>query len=315
MGSCVLQSGAVPGASAFRRMAVVGSVWLAGLASGTAYAVDGVWDGPGAEWTTGSNWSSSPTVPDGTATFTNNGAPTSVTISNNASIDTLRFTAAAPAYSFTVGNAATFSINGATGTINASAFTPAFAVDAGATLSLGNGAFAEIGALTDGAGGGGVVSIGSSDPTTFLSIASGTSSTFSGSFAGAGSFELDNTGTTLTLTGASNGGNIGTIGGDLTLCDCFSGGLTISGGSLTVDGPHGVSVFGGTLSVVNGGTLQIGSDLLVANDMVVSASTVTVAGFTGIGIFGSGALAISNGGVRQQPERGGDRCHLRHRRR
>ena len=62
--------------------------------------------------------------------------------------------------------------------------------------------------------------------------------------------------TTLTLTGASNGGNIGTIGGDLTLCDCFGGGLTINGGALTVNGPSGVGLFGGTLSVINGATLQ-----------------------------------------------------------
>jgi hypothetical protein len=29
------------------------------------------------EWTTGTNWTSTPTVPDNTATFANNGAPTS----------------------------------------------------------------------------------------------------------------------------------------------------------------------------------------------------------------------------------------------
>ena len=65
-----------------------------------AQAVDGTWTGATtSEWTTGTNWSSSPTVPDGTATFTNNGAPTSVTISNTTSINTIAFDAAAPAYS------------------------------------------------------------------------------------------------------------------------------------------------------------------------------------------------------------------------
>ena len=56
--------------------------------------------------------------------------------------------------------------------------------------------------------------------------------------------------------------------------------------------------------MINGGTLQIGPggqpDLLVASNMIVSGagSTVTVAGVTGIGIFGPGALlTISNGGV------------------
>ena len=81
---------------AFSRVALLGSVWLGALvivAPDVARAVDGTWQGPGMEWTTGTNWSSSPLVPDGvgTATFTNNSAPTSVTISNNAAINTIQF--------------------------------------------------------------------------------------------------------------------------------------------------------------------------------------------------------------------------------
>jgi autotransporter-associated beta strand protein len=179
----------------------------------------------------------------------------------------------------------------------------ALAVNLGATLAIGNGVNAQIGSLADGASGGGVVVIGASDPSTLLTIAGNSSTTFSGAFSGAGSLELDSG--SLTLTGASNGGNIGTIGGDLSLCNCDSGGLTISGGALTVNGfSQGVTVTGGTLAVINGGTLQVGNppathDLLVATNMIVSGagSTVTVGGFTGVGIFGPGSLTISNGGV------------------
>jgi autotransporter-associated beta strand protein/T5SS/PEP-CTERM-associated repeat protein len=275
-----------------RAMALLGAAWFAVLAVNAAHAVDATWAGPGGEWTTGANWSSAPTVPDNKATFTNNSAPTAVTISSSASINTLQFTAAAPAYSFTVQNAATFTIN--SGTVNASAFTPSFTVGAGATLRLGEGASVDMRSLS----GGGSVAIGSADPTTFLSVGGSTNTTFSGNFSGAGTFELDNAGTTLTLTGTSNGGNIGTIGGDLILCDCFSGGLTISGGSLAVGGSDGVSVFGGTLSLVNGASLQIASDLLVASNMIVSGASVSTSGFTGVGIFGPGpsSLTISNGG-------------------
>src|SRR5262245_15121787 len=95
------------------RATLLASVWLGASAMSvpaTAH-VNGTWTGPGAEWTTGTNWSSSPTVPDNIATFTNNGAPTSVTISNTTSIGTIQFNAAAPAYSFTV-NFAIFEING-----------------------------------------------------------------------------------------------------------------------------------------------------------------------------------------------------------
>jgi T5SS/PEP-CTERM-associated repeat protein len=289
------------------RAALLGGVWLgafAALLPQSAQAVDGTWTGPGAEWTTGTNWSSSPTVPDNTATFTGNGAPTSVTISSNAAINTIQFDAAAPAYSFLIQNGATFTINNAIN--NASSFGPAFSVNGGATLAFGDGVFAAIGSLADGPAGGGTVRLGTSNPNTTLSIAGNSSTTFSGSFAGAGSLELDN-GASLTLTGASNGRNIGTIGGDLTLCNCSTGGLTIDGGALTVNGSSmGVTVFGGTLSVINGGTLQIGpgsgfnnADLLVASNMLISGagSSVTVDGFTGIGVFGPGMLTISNGGV------------------
>jgi hypothetical protein len=83
-----------------------------------AHAVDGTWTGPGSEWTTGTNWSSTPTVPDGTATFTGN-LPTSVTISDDASINTIQFNAGAPQYSFSIsgGVGPIFNING-TGIVN-----------------------------------------------------------------------------------------------------------------------------------------------------------------------------------------------------
>ena len=210
----------------------------------------------------------------------------------------MEFTAAAPAYSFTVRNGANFTIDSAVS--NSSDFLPNFAVDTGATLTVGDSADVFIGTLGNGPSGGGTVVIGPTSAAAYLSITPATSTTFSGSFSGSGSLELSNTSTTLTLTGASNGGNIGTIGGDLTLCNCFGGGLTIDGGALTVNGlGQGVFVNGGTLSVVNGGTLQDNADLLVASAMVVSGpgSSVTVAGVTGVGIFaGRRTLTISNGG-------------------
>ena len=105
------------------RRPVFGGLLLGGIAiAGQAAAVDGVWNGPGAEWTTGSNWSSTPTVPDNKATFTNNGAPTSVTISTDASINIMQFNAAAPAYTFANNQTLEFNgagiINGGSATIN-----------------------------------------------------------------------------------------------------------------------------------------------------------------------------------------------------
>ena len=123
------------------RPALLGGLLLGGIAMAghAAHAIDGVWTGPGAEWTTGTNWSSTPTVPDNTATFTNNGAPTSVTLSNGASINTMQFTAAAPAYTFALSNA-NLLING--GIVNGSSFAPTFTNTQEAATAFFNGSSA-----------------------------------------------------------------------------------------------------------------------------------------------------------------------------
>src|SRR5262245_38699850 len=266
------------GRTAFSRTALLASVCLSAVAilvPNTAHAQDATWDGTTTDWNTPGNWTP-PSVPTNTATFSNTGV-TNVTISSNTSINTIDFTAAAPAYSFTVQNNATFAIN--IGTSNNSSFAPAFTVNAGAALTVGNGAFVEIGSLT----GGGTVTIGPSSSSSLLSMVGNGSSTFSGKFAGAGSLELDDA-AMLTLTGASFGGNIGTIGRDLTLCGtCASPALTISGGSLTV---------------TNGGTL-ITTNFGVAGNAVITGagSSVTVTDQTIIGNFAPASVIISNGGV------------------
>ncbi len=275
------------------RALLLGGVWLgalAMLAPDAAQAVDGTWTGASTnEWTTGTNWSSTPAVPDNTATFTNNGAPTSVTISNNAAINTIEFDAA-PAYAFGVQNGATFTIN--SGITNSSSFAPAFSVSSGATLAIGETAFVEIGSLADGPSGGGSVVIGPSDPSTLLIISGDSATTFSGTITGAGTLELDYN-ASLTLTG------LGSTIGTLDLCNCETGGLTISGGSLTVNDPSGGTfVEGGTLSVINGGRLQT-TNLIIESTMLITGpgSTVTASDYTAVGPFGGQSVTISNGGA------------------
>jgi autotransporter-associated beta strand protein/T5SS/PEP-CTERM-associated repeat protein len=300
LSDCAIRVAASAARPAATRAALLGSVWLGALAvfaPNAAQATDGTWIGGGApvsnEWTQGNNWSSSPLVPDGvgTATFTNNSAPTSVTISNNAAINVIEFDAAAPAYSFTVQNGANFTING--GTTNSSAALPAFTVNAGAAMTLGDGAFVETGSLA----GGGTVTIGPTSSSTLLSVAGSTATTFSGRLAGAGILELDGS-ALLTLTGLGS-----TIGG-LDICNCDANGLIISGGSLNVTDPSlGTMVEGGTLSVINGGTLQTTNLAVVdSSAMLISGpgSTVTVSptGLTEISaLLGPTSLTIANGGV------------------
>ncbi len=97
------------------------------LAATAAHAADGTWTGASTfEWTTGANWSPTPVVPDNTATFTNNGAPASVTVSNPALINEIQFVTGAPVYTFTLGN--NLFVTGA-GIVNGSTNAPDFVVN------------------------------------------------------------------------------------------------------------------------------------------------------------------------------------------
>ncbi|WP_223153961.1 prepilin peptidase [Bradyrhizobium japonicum] len=77
-----------------------------------AHAVDGTWTGATTEWTDGTNWTSNPDVPDGTATFTNTGSNT-VDSNGVINIGAVVFTAAPSAQAYTVNTNDIFVVNGA----------------------------------------------------------------------------------------------------------------------------------------------------------------------------------------------------------
>jgi autotransporter-associated beta strand protein/T5SS/PEP-CTERM-associated repeat protein len=260
---------------ALTRAALLGGVWLGALGAlcpDLAHAqVSGTWigpgpsPGPGAEWTNDTNWSSSPTVPDNTATFTNNGAVTSVTISNSTSINTIAFDALAPAYTFTV-SGAIFTINN--GITNNSSSLPTFSIDSSATLSF----------------------------------AGNSNTTFAGTITGTGTLEIDDS-ALLTLTG--RGSDIGAVvvcNCDSNGLTINGGSLNVTDPTPFVGGTF---VEGGTLSVINGGALQttnlvVSSALLISGP----GSTVTVSptGITEISSFvGPASVTIANGGLLSTP--------------
>src|SRR3954464_830228 len=67
-----------------------------------AQAVDGTWVGGTSEWTDGANWTTTPDVPDGIATFSTS-ADTNIASSGVVNIGSVIFTASpdAPAYTIT----------------------------------------------------------------------------------------------------------------------------------------------------------------------------------------------------------------------
>lgn len=77
-----------------------------------AHAADGTWvGGTSTEWTDGTNWSPTPTVPDDTATFTNTGL-TTVDSNGLVNIGAVVFTAAPNAQAYTINTNDIFVVNG-----------------------------------------------------------------------------------------------------------------------------------------------------------------------------------------------------------
>src|SRR5262249_13005433 len=197
-------------APAAPRAALLGSVWLgalAMLAPNTARAVDGTWPVgvpplPN-EWTPGTNWNSNPpnTVPDDIATF-DTSTRTSVTISSSTSINTIEFTAAAPAYSFTINPVVIFSINGA-GIANSSAFAPSFTNESFIFFNSGTAANAAItnnGAVS-------FLSASSAGSSTIVNNGSGSLISFADTSTANNATITTNGGALTQFTGNSNGGN------------------------------------------------------------------------------------------------------------
>ena len=111
------------------------SVSIVVLTGAPALAVDGNWLAAPAtgDWNTGTNWSSTPTVPDNIASFGASNTTTLTFSSANTTVGTINFAAGAPAYTFTVAPATAvvgnqmLTING-TGIVNNAASAQTFVV-------------------------------------------------------------------------------------------------------------------------------------------------------------------------------------------
>jgi hypothetical protein len=113
-------------AAPISRVLAFAVVFAIGVSVTPARAVDATWFGP-ADWSNNLSWIPA-TVPDNTATFTNNGASPIVPIINPGfaiNINTIQFTAAAPTFTFNIAPTANFIING-TGIVNNSSNSPSF---------------------------------------------------------------------------------------------------------------------------------------------------------------------------------------------
>jgi autotransporter-associated beta strand protein len=280
-----------------RRSASAAVIVGACAAAAAAHAQDATWTGPGAEWTTGGNWSTA-SVPTDTATFTNNSAPTSVTISNSATIGEILFDAGAPAYSFTVQPAATLFVNG-TGLINNSVSPQSFATNGSSIVfenssTAGNAVFVNTAAgilqfiNTSTAGSASITNNGSGNVVAFSNTSTSGSANISNNSGFVGFFD------TSTAGGATITNNSGQVifyatstAGNAALINNAAGSIDFSSST----GPnHNDELSAG--SIAGAGVFYLGADQLTvgADDLSTDVSGI-------ISDCGTGGNQCSNAGT------------------
>jgi uncharacterized protein with beta-barrel porin domain len=249
----------------------------------SAHAVDGTWTGFGVtpgEWVEGDNWTSNPTVPNGTATFTNTGFTNVANNNGIVSIGEILFTPTAQSYSFTINDP--FIVN-ATGIVNNSTNTQTFEVTSGNSLVFQNGSAAS--------GGTGAVSI-TNDNGGFITFEN-TSTAGTATIVNNSILQFSNTSTAGTAHVTNN------IEMDF-FDNASAGGSNItnaSTGTLTFNN----SATAGTSTIGNSGTLQFnnsstagGSTINGASGSTITFSNTSTAGTANINLTGSAALTFND---------------------
>jgi autotransporter-associated beta strand protein len=252
---------------------LLGGTVLAGIGfASAAGAADGTWllSPPSNQWINGANWTSNPTVPNGTATF---GASNTTNIAiSSAVVETMQINAGAPAYTFTISGLFFFGAGGL-GIVNNSSNAPSFTI---ATGSAGTLAFL-------GATSAGNANINISD--RFASVIFLTSSTASNATITNNGLLQFSSGTTAgSATITTNAGGLGTF-----FLSHSSGGQArfITNAGAKVD-------FSGVGTAVTAGSIEgAGTYFLGANRLTVGSNNLST---EVSGVISDGGSVIQTGG-------------------
>jgi autotransporter-associated beta strand protein len=312
-----------------RAAAFAASLWVPVAAH--AQLVSGTWTGATTtEWTDDPNWSGA-VAPNDIATFTNNAAPTTLTISGGgAQLNTIQFSSTAPAYTIHLlpAEGPTLRLSGS-GILNNSAQPQTFSIDGGRIFfanssSAGNAIINNVGGNVEfddaSTAGTAVITTGAGALTSFFNagttsqaqlialaggavdfsgVAQTTPRTIAvGSIEGAGSIHL---GASIVTVGGNNrsttfSGVIDNCGTSGTQCSAGSGTLgsivKVGAGTLIL---NGVNAYTGT-TTINGGAVTIGD----ASHLTASIAGGAIVNVNGT-LLGHGTIggAVTNGGTVQ----------------
>lgn len=239
-----------------------------------AHAVDGSWVGATSnEWTDGTNWSSTPNVPDGTATFTTTG-PTGVITSGLVNIGNVIFTATPNAPAYTISTGDIFVVNGA-GIFNNSTNTQTFTVGSGMVFLNASSASAGSNLVTYNVSGG-AMSFNNSSTAGTAQITNG------------GDIEFNNSSTAGTATIVNNAVmnfNDTTSASGSNITNSATGFVTFNTSSTA-----------GTAAIDNSGSLIFSNSATAGSSTITTESGGTTS-FTGTSAGGSARFITNAGGT------------------
>jgi autotransporter-associated beta strand protein len=238
-----------------------------------ARAVDGTWVGGTSEWTDAGNWSSNPSVPDGTATFSTS-ADTTIASSGFVSVGSVIFTASpnAPAYTITTNDV--FLLNGA-GISNNSTNIQTFIVGSSMVFQNSGTASGGANAVTYNVSGGAITFNGTSTAGTAI-ITNGGDVEFNNS-SSAGSAVITNN-ATLNFNETSSAGSA-------TITNSSTGFLTFNS-----------TASASTASIANSGTLIFSASATAASATITTNSGGTTS-FNNTSTGGSARFITAAGGT------------------
>lgn len=282
------------------------AVLLAATALGvvSAHAVDSTWTGATSdEWTDGTNWSPTPTVPDGTATFTNTGSTTPQS-NGIVNIGSVLFTAAPNAQAYLITNNDFFFVTG-TGVFNNSTNVQTFNVSANLQFQNSSTASGGTKAVTynnssfmifQNSSTAGTAIINNGSNLQFLDSSNAGTATITNNVVAdffntsdAGTANITNNGTlTFHDSSSANGATIGNSGTVAFIDSSTAGSATITTNNAATTSFTGSSTGGNARFITNsGGTFDISG---------LSTTGTTAGSIEGAGNYVLGSKTLTTGG-------------------
>ncbi|MFK4500904.1 autotransporter-associated beta strand protein [Bradyrhizobium japonicum] len=239
-----------------------------------AHAVDGTWAGATTEWTDGTNWTSNPDVPDGTATFTNTGSNT-VDSNGVVNIGSVVFTAAPNAQAYTVNTNDIFVVNGA-GISNNSTNVQTFNVSSSMVFTNSSSASGGSNVVTYNVSGGGAMIFNDTSTAGSANITNNGDVEFNGS-SNAGTATITNN-IVMNFNDASSANNA-------NITNAATGFLSFN-----------TSATAGTSTISNSGSLTFAGSASAGSATITTENFATTS-FTGTATGGNARFITNAGGT------------------